>query len=479
MTPEHLVSLLGQQPHATLEFLAGHATAEGIAETLAAFANSGGGTLLIGVTPSGVVTGLADPDDAERRALSALLLVEPPLAGGVALPELHEHDGHSLLVVEVPGNLEGVYRVGARYLRREEAGNQPMTTQALRDTILARRDAPFERRVPDGAEPRDLSRSAIEQYLDRLPDYDASVSGATQRATDILRRRGILRPEDGRPTYAGLLLLGREPQQWLPSAQMLIARYPGQEMSDTFLRQQIDGTLPTQIAQAETFILDNMRRGVVMRGLQRDERLEYPREAVREAIVNAVAHRDYSIRGAETQIFMFADRIEFHSPGRLPGHVTLVNILTERFSRNETIVQVLSDLGFIERLGYGIDRILRLMGEAGMPTPTLEETANGFKLTLFGAGDTFSQPVPVALAPPVAQQQEASSVARWRAMGLNPRQIDALAFVERDGRITNRDFQELAEDVSPETLRRDLSDLVDRGLLLKIGERKATYYILK
>jgi ATP-dependent DNA helicase RecG len=64
-------------------------------------------------------------------------------------------------------------------------------------------------------------------------------------------------------------------------------------------------------------------------------------------------------------------------------------------------------------------------------------------------------------------------------MGLNPRQIDALAFVERDGRITNRDFQELAADVSPETLRRDLSDLVDRGILLKIGERKATYYILK
>ncbi|MGH2541482.1 MAG: ATP-binding protein, partial [Ardenticatenaceae bacterium] len=276
---------------------------------------------------------------------------------------------------------------------------------------------------------------------------------------------------------ASLLLFGRAPQQWLPSAQILIARYPGSEMGDTFLRQQIDGALPQQIAKAESFLLDNMRRGVVMRGLQRVEQLEYPREAVREAIVNAVAHRDYSIRGAETQIFMFADRIEFYSAGRLPGHITLENILDERFSRNEIIVQVLSDLGFIERLGYGIDRILSLASEYGLPKPLFEETVNGFRLTLYGLGDALQEITSSARGTPVAAR--ADPLAPYRALSLNPRQLEALAFVVQDGRITNRDFQELSEDVSPETLRRDLADLVDRGILLKIGERKGTYYILK
>ncbi len=477
MSPEHLAALLQQTPHETLAFLPDHSPVERLTETLAALANGAGGVLLLGVTPTGVVTGLADPDEMEQRALLALLQTDPPMTGGLALPEMVEYEGHSLVTVEVPSPLGHIFRVGSRFLQRQGAENREMSTQALRELILQRRETPFERQVPDGVEARDLSRAAIEQYLGHLPSFDTMAAGSMQRASDSLRRRGVLRPEDGRPTYAGLLLFGREPQQWLPSAQILVARYAGTEMSDTFLRQQIDGPLPQQIAKAETFLIENMRRGVVMRGLQRAERLEYPRDAVREAIVNAVAHRDYSIRGAEIQIFMFADRIEFHSPGKLPGHVTVANILSERFSRNEIIVQVLSDLGFIERLGYGIDRILQLAEEYGLPRPRLEESANGFRLTIVGPGESFTEMRQVLPAPPIAAPED--PLAEWRGLGLNPRQLDALAFILQDGRITNRDFQDLAPDVSPETLRRDLADLVDRAILLKIGERKGTYYILK
>ncbi|HBY93433.1 MAG TPA: hypothetical protein DEP84_05605 [Chloroflexi bacterium] len=293
----------------------------------------------------------------------------------------------------------------------------------------------------------------------RLPGFENT------RPAEVLRLRGCLTP-DGQPTYAGLLLFGRHPQQQLPSAQILVARYPGRQMGDTFLRQVIDGPLPRQIAQAEAFVLDNMRHGAVMRGLQREEQSDYPREAVREAIVNAVAHRDYAIRGAEIQLFMFADRIEVRSPGLLPGHITLQNILTERFSRNEVVVQVLSDLGFIERLGYGIDRMVRLMHEAGLPEPLFEETDNGLKLTLFGHGERL-----------LSTDRETAS--RWAAMGLNERQERALAYLAEHGRITNRDYQTLVPDVSPETIRRDLVDLVDRGLLLRIGDKRATFYIFK
>ena len=191
---------------------------------------------------------------------------------------------------------------------------------------------------------------------------------------------------------------------------------------------------------------------------------EYPLPVVREAIVNAVAHRDYAIRGDDVRVLMFSDRMEIYSPGRLPGHVTLDNLLTERFSRNEAIVQALSDMGFVERLGYGIDRMIVAMNEAGLPAPVFEETVAGFRVTLRGRGDDLVSPEP---AP------------RWANRQLDPRQERALAYLAEHGTITNREFRELIPEISDETIRRLLADLVDQGLIIKVGERKATYYILK
>jgi ATP-dependent DNA helicase RecG len=208
-----------------------------------------------------------------------------------------------------------------------------------------------------------------------------------------------------------------------------------------------------------------MRRGVRLAGLERVEETEYPVAAVREALVNAVAHRDYQIRGDEIRVLLFSDRITFYSPGRLPGHVTVENLVNERFSRNEIVVQVLSDMGFIERLGYGIDRMIQLMKRAGLPPPQFEETAAGFQVTLYGHAGRLIDDEPDAR--------------RWGHLGLNERQELALAYLADKGRITNGEYQELCPDVSAETIRRDLADLVQRDLLLKIGEKRATYYIFK
>ena len=186
---------------------------------------------------------------------------------------------------------------------------------------------------------------------------------------------------------------------------------------------------------------------------------------VREALVNAIAHRDYSIRGEGIRLLMFNNRLEVYSPGRLPGHVTVANLKDERYSRNEALVAVLSDMGFIERLGYGIDRMITAMEEAGLPPPVFEETAAGFRVTLQSAGTELVSSRP-------AEQP-------WGHLMLNERQEQALAFIQSTGRITNSDYQALVPDVSPETIRRDLADLVDRNLLLRIGEKRATYYILK
>ena len=443
-----------------LAFAPETATVSKLAEALVAFANAGGGTLLVGFDPrSGKPTGLQDPEAAADRALQAALSADPPLI--IPLPQIAEREEHPVLAITVPPGLPHVYSLRGKYLVREGARNRPLAPPQLRRLMMERGAVSFEALVPDGARPEDLDWEKAESYLTRLGSMP---SGNREEA---LLRRGCMAQRDGQflPTYAGLLLFGREPQRWVRSSLILVVRYAGTTMGDTFVRDEIHGTLPEQIRRAEAFVLDNMRRGVRLLGLERIEETEYPVQAIREAIVNAIAHRDYRIRGDEIRVLMFGDRIEFYSPGRLPGHVTVDNLVEERFSRNEIIVQILSDLGFIERLGYGIDRMIRQMTGAGLPVPRFEETTAGFQVTLVGHGASL-----------IGEQADAL---RWRQAGLNDRQELALAYLLEKGRITNREYQSLCPDVSPETIRRDLADLVQKDLLLKIGEKRATYYIFK
>jgi ATP-dependent DNA helicase RecG len=269
-----------------------------------------------------------------------------------------------------------------------------------------------------------------------------------------------------RPTNAGLLLFARRVEARFPQAELTLVHYRGRDMADAFEREDLQDTLVEAVRRAERWLMEHMRKGSRMVGLERQDWTQFPPGAVREALVNAVAHRDYSIRGEGVRVSLFSDRLEVYSPGRLAGHVTVENIVAERFSRNESLVQVLADFGLIERLGYGIDRMLRQMEEAGLPPPSFRETAAGFLVTLIG--QPVDDPLPDSL-----------DTREWARQGLNERQIAAMIHLAEQRRITSRDLQDRYPEVSPETLRRDLVDLVERGMLLKVGDKRATYYIVK
>jgi len=145
--------------------------------------------------------------------------------------------------------------------------------------------------------------------------------------------------------------------------------------------------------------------------------------------------------------------------------MTIENIADQRFSRNETLVQVMADYGLIERLGYGINRMIFMMEAAGLQPPVFAETDGGFVVTLYSNDDSES---------PVSDGND-----HWRRMGLNDRQISAINVVTEKHRITNGELQEMHPSVSTETIRRDLADLVERNILLRIGDKRGAYYIMK
>lgn len=468
LSEEELTQYLEQGPNDRVAFLSGGVNRRAIAETLAALANANGGVVLLGVTAKGVPQTIANLTTLRELVLEATLLTEPPLI--LPTPQIVTSSRGDVVVVQVPPGLPHIYGLQGQYLTRSGGQNRPLPPAELRRLLLERDDTGFERQPLPAATLADFEAQTLERYLDRIavpPD---------EEPVQTLLARGCVIDNGGQltPTVAGILLFGRNPQRFLRSAEIICVRYMGEQMDDEFVRQDITGTLAEQIRQAEAFVTSNMRRGMKLNRLAREETTEYPIPVIREAIVNAVAHRDYSVRGEGIRLVMYHDRLEIYSPGRLPGHVTLDNLKDERFSRNEAIVAVLSDLGYIERLGYGIDRMIGAMQAAGLPAPLFAETTAGFKVTL-------SASVPLPTAPLAGGVQSGRTLATPPPPPerLNERQEQALLYVQQHGRITNSDLQEMVPDVSPETIRRDLADLVERNLLIRIGAKKATYYILK
>ena len=210
-----------------------------------------------------------------------------------------------------------------------------------------------------------------------------------------------------------------------------------------------------------------MKIGRRIEGFVGVEYREYPQAAVREAIVNAVVHRDYSRRGQSIRIFMFDDRIEVFSPGTLPPGVSIEKMRRlepQSVQRNPIIVGVLRDLGsrYIERLGTGIRRIAQAMTEHGLPRPQFEEVGSEFRVMLIGPGERFMQEIKARPA--------------W-AEGLNERQVEAVLCVGEHGRITTGEYRTLVS-VADVTAYRDLKDLSDRGLLIRQGKGRGAYYTL-
>lgn len=447
----------------TLEWLPVSTSQGDIAATLAGMVNAQGGKILFGITPEAQIVGVQNCGALIDRTLKAALSLSPQLI--IPFPRVIDVDSKEIVVVEVLRGMPHIYALDGRYLQRQGTNNIGLDPQALYRLIMERGDVSFETEPAVGATLDDLNWEKIALYIRRLHGQEYKDLKA------ILMQRGCLvqRGATIHPTNAGVLLFGKDPQRFVRGADITAVRFAGEAMGDTFNRQDINGTLPDQIQRAETFLVDHMRKDIELKHtMARREQYEYPMEAARELVVNAVAHRDYSIRGDGIRLFIFKNRMDVTSPGKLPGPVTIDNIKDERFSRNPVIVQVLSDMGYIERLGYGVDRVIELMKRHGLREPDFHETDSGFRASLFN--EMVGQPEP-------PEKTFAISV----DVPLNPRQEAALEYLQHpeNSRITNSELQRLFPDVHAETIRRDLADMVTKNLLTKMGQKRGSYYVLK
>jgi len=433
---------------------------EKLAETLVAFANSDGGTLVLGMNEHGRLGGLLAGDEAEETLRAALRLCRPPVHTDWQQEQMPE-GVVVLLRVDRSGTVHSLW--DGRILVRKGMDNQPIEGEEFQQLFVNRPIGDFETEIVPGATREDLDEDVIDDYIERrqkrTPRSDVLPKDR------LLQQIGAINSEK-LPTVSGLLLFGKEPQFFLPHSRAIFVKFadtqprgPGGAFGYG-RREELMGPLPKIIDRAWRVLWEEMDKQAVVKGLQRHEQLEYPESSVREALVNAVAHRDYRLTGRSIEIRMYTDRLEITSPGGLPAHITLDNIIEEHYSRNPRLVNGLYQWGYIEELGLGIDRMIEDMVNAGHPPPTFEAKGHRFSVVLYN-------------------NKDAKRVVPDWEQNMNERQIKAIEFLQRHGSITNRDYRELCPHVGAETLRLDLSDLVTKGMLLKIGDKRGTRYILK
>ena len=449
--------MLKNKPGQRLAFLA-NADVETLAECLVAFANGDGGLIVLGLDEQGQPTESIWEEEAEGSLREAASLCRPPVPSRWQPVETKQD---TLVGINVPRSQELHTMFDGRVLIRSGNWNRPLTGAEVRTLANSKNSAEFETDVVPGARPSDLSQEIIRDYLDRRESRGATKVSATN---EMLFEIGAT-DREGNPTTIGILLFGKNPQAFFPQSGIVFVKFMGTEPRGEDggvgygRRDELVGPLPRIIDRAWNVIYEEMRVGATVNKLEREELTEYPRFAVREALVNAVAHRDYRISGRRIEIRMYSNRMEIISPGGLPGYMTLDNLVEEHFSRNPRLVNGLYQWGYIEELGLGIDLMIEEMAQSGHPPPTFRAADHAFTVTL-------------------SNKRERTAVPKW-TRSMNERQARALTFVRESGSITNREYQQLCPDLSAETLRLDLVDLVDRGLLLKIGAKKGTYYIFK
>ena len=346
-----------------------------IARHICAFANASGGKLVIGIEDDGEITGFtrdgAHPVEGFEQA--AITDCEPvPEVVPTVVPVANSHgERDAILVLDVRASTD---RVIARRKDREvflRQGDKSVRLQRDQVTALEydKHQRNFEDEVVDRSSLDDLDPEVMARYKAEL--------GTTAPNDWVLRSRGFL--VDGHLTSAGVLLFCDNPTRFIPCARVRVLRYDGSKMRtgsrlNIVKDRAFDGPIPKVVEGAKEFIASQLRE---FQFLGADGRFkvipEYPEFAWFEGLVNAITHRNYGLSGDYIRVSMYDDRMEIHSPGKLPNIVTLENMRYTRYSRNPKIARTLVEFGWVRELNEGVNRIYDEMQQVFLNEPRFSE----------------------------------------------------------------------------------------------------------
>ncbi len=415
-------------------------------KAVSAFANSDGGMLIIGLDDRGKPSGL-------KNAKKLLEDIPNTIRNKLGIIPSVELDKKDIIKVTVAPSSVPISYNGKYYLRSGSTV-QELQGKELADFLFKKTGSTWDNVFEEQADIKELDNESIEKFKNFAIDRIPSISKEGDIKT-LLRKLNLLSGDNLKK--AALLLFGNDPQKFYRQAVARIGKF----LSDTEIQTTdiVKGNLFTQLDKIlEILKTKYLVSNISYEDIHRRDILEYPYEALREAIINALIHRDYS-GNSQIQIRVYPDKLLIMNEGKLPPEVPVEKLKTNHLSipRNTLLAEIFYYAGFIESWGHGTIKIVDNCLEQGLPEPDFTEE-NGVMTVIF--------------------YKDKWNEENLKKLGLNDRQIKAVKHIKENKIITLSSYKTLIKNISEKTLYRDLQDLVDKNILTEIGKKRGRKYEL-
>jgi ATP-dependent DNA helicase RecG len=350
---------------------------ETLSKSIVCFANADGGLLILGVSDSGKITGVSDLDEAIRRTDDvAFSRCEPPVS---IFAETVEDEGKTALIVRIPKGLQRPYRTksGLYYIRASNRCRQA-SWEEVRRLYQTSESIFFDEAPVARAALPDIDMDYFKEFIEKC----MGIAGYDALMPNYLKNLRVA-TENNQPTLAGVLFFGKKPQEFVTYAKITVAHIPGNDLAvPPADKKDLTGKIPDLLGDTLRFFRLYLKERHEIKGFEPEVHPEIPEEVLREGLVNAVAHRDYTVT-APIRVFIFENRVEIRTPGKLPNTVTVESIkLGSHVLRNPTIYNFLNKIGMVTDIGSGIPRMIKIMKERLNRDVDLLATDNEFIVTI-------------------------------------------------------------------------------------------------
>ncbi len=456
MSKERLLKLIGTTESLSTEWKSSLSLINEVIETISAFANTEGGKIIIGVSKSGKLPGVEIGKDTIERMVNKISQnTDPKIHPRITTEEINSK---SLIVIKVKESSDHLVLAFGRPYKRVGKSTVRMSKDEYERIILEKHkeELQFDKQICKEASLKDIDKEKVKWFISEAKKQRGLKISDDGLLDDILMYLKLL--QKGKLTNAAVLLFGREPK--FIQSEVKCIRFDGNKPVKPYIDfQTIGSNIFDLVDKTEDFVLRNIRKSIwlVPGQIQREEKHEYPLSAIREAIVNAIVHRDYS-SPSKVQVRIFNDYIEVWNPGKLPEGWTIEKLKQkhESIPKNPLLFKQFFWIRYVEDVGGGTLDMINECKSWGIPEPKFEDTGTSIVVTF--SKSIFTHEI-------------------LTKFGLNERQIKAIDVINQHGKITTKDYCNLLK-VTRDTANRDLNGLLKKGIIKRRGSGPQIHYTL-